>query len=530
MSLADLLFAADVAGDTVRVHLGEQQTTQSELVELATGLVDQLAAAGVQPGQAVGVLLPNSATLIATLFAVLRAGAVYVPLNPRLPAPELAEVLGATRPAAVVTDQPDRFPGRVGTIAPSGDGTWQRNGDADPTADTHPDGVALVQFTSGTTGRPRPIELRAETVERLMAGVVKTVRGRRDRATATAKAPMPNLLPVSLSLWAGLYNVLFAFVVGAPVVLMDEFDTREFARLVHRYGIRSVILPPAALTMLTEDPAVDSLAPLRLVRSVSAPLSPLQARRFRDRFGAAVLNGYGQTELGGEVIGWSAADAREHGDDKLGSIGRPHDGIEVRVCDEDGAVRATDELGELWIRTPATARAVEPALADRVSPDGFVRTGDHARVDSDGFVWVEGRLSDMINRGGLKVFPAQVVEVLLLDPAIADAAVVGVPDDRLGEVPWAFVVATDDRPIDAGSVQARCRQHLAAYKVPVEVVAVPALPRNELGKVLTRELVARARGVPLDSFAKGGSATPRDAKPDGHAAAGTTRKDSDGRR
>ena len=150
---------------------------------------------------------------------------------------------------------------------------------------------------------------------------------------------MPNLVPVSLSLWAGIYQVLFAFRLGAPVVLMERFDPSEFARLVGEYGIRSSVLPPAAMVMLARDKDVTSLEPLRYVRSVSAPLSPVHARHFHDRFGVAILNGYGQTELGGEVVGWTAADWKEFGADKLGAVGRPHAGIEVRVREDELQVR-----------------------------------------------------------------------------------------------------------------------------------------------------------------------------------------------
>jgi acyl-CoA synthetase (AMP-forming)/AMP-acid ligase II len=130
-------------------------------------------------------------------------------------------------------------------------------------------------------------------------------------------------------------------------------------------------------------------------------------------------------------------------------------------------------------------------LADRLSPDGWFRTGDVGRVDADGFVWIEGRVSDMINRGGLKVFPAEVTEVLLLAPTVADAAVVGARDDRLGEVPWAFVVAVEGAVVPPDEeLSALCREHLAPYKVPVGFVTVDALPRNEIGKVLTRDLLA----------------------------------------
>jgi len=283
---------------------------------------------------------------------------------------------------------------------------------------------------------------------------------------------MANLVPVSLSLWAGIYTVCFAFRVGAPVVLMDHFDPLELARLVGEHEIRSVVLPPAAMAMCCDEPRLTSLAPLRYVRSITAPLSPFLARRFVDRFGVAVLNGYGQTELGGEVVGWSAADWREFGETKLGAVGRPHAHVDVR----------TDDGGELWVRTPSSASSA--GLGDRMDAHGWLRTGDHARIDEDGFVWIEGRASDVINRGGLKVFPAEVEEVLATSAGVREVAVVGIPDARLGEIPVAFVVGARD----SDALEAHCRQHLAPYKVPARYVEVLRLPRNEVGKVLRAEL------------------------------------------
>jgi acyl-coenzyme A synthetase/AMP-(fatty) acid ligase len=287
---------------------------------------------------------------------------------------------------------------------------------------------------------------------------------------------MPNLVPVSLSLWAGIYQVLFAFRLGAPVVLMERFEPVEFARLVREFGIRSSVLPPAAMVMLADDAAVESLEPLRYVRSVSAPLSPIQARRFHDRFGIAILNGYGQTELGGEVVGWTAGDWKQFGATKLGAVGRPHAGIEVRVRD-----------GELQVRSRSTQPAGE--LGDRLTGDGWLRTGDLARVDDDGFVWIDGRVSAMVNRGGLKVFPDEVEEQLRAHPGVADAAVAGVPDERLGEVPWAFLVLAPGAEIEEAEFGEWCRARMAAYKVPAGVTVLDALPRNEIGKLLRQELV-----------------------------------------
>jgi acyl-CoA synthetase (AMP-forming)/AMP-acid ligase II len=446
-TLADLLVEGDPDGLVARA--GAETVTRAELVRDATEVRDALVSAGVGPGEAVAAVLPDRPATLAALFGVWLARAVYVPLNPRATAGERARVLELVRPAVLLSAE------GLERVGPAGTGGRQ------PPTRHDPD-VALVQLTSGTTGPPKPVPLRHSTVLALMDGVLRKLGW---RGPDPARPAQPNLIPVSLSLWAGIYNVLFAFRVGAPVVLMEAFSTTELAELVRRFDIRSVVLPPAAMTMLCDDDTVTDLTPLRIVRSITAPLSPLQARRFHEKFGVTVLNSYGQTELGGEVVGWSAADAREHGDAKLGAVGRPHEGVELRV----------DGTGELWVHTAAM-------------DDGeFQRTGDIARIDDDGFVWIEGRVSDMVNRGGLKVFPAEVEEVLRLHPEVQDAAVTGVPDDRLGEVPWAFVVG-GDAGVDAQALEEHCRRHLAPYKVPVRFEAVAALPRNEVGKVLHRDL------------------------------------------
>ncbi len=488
--LGELLFDPTADPDAVLVTAGSVSWTRGQVQAAARSVADRLVAIGVEPGQPVAVRLPTGPDVVAALFGVWQVGGAYLPVNPRLTDTEVERVIDQVRPAAMVDDL--GAADGIRRVALDGGGGQPAHHEAD---------IALIQFTSGTTGRPKAVLLRHSGVGELMDGVIGSIRGGGGSGTERPDKPaMPNLVPVSLSLWAGLYNVLFALKVGAAMVLLDPFSTTDFADLVHRYRIRSAVLPPAAMTMLTDDPAVTDLDPLRYVRSISAPLSPLQARRFRDRFGVAVLNCYGQTEIGGEIVGWTAADSRAFGEAKLGSVGRPHEGVAVRAvdpADPDGADVAGDEVGELWVRTPAMSAGYADGadLADRLSPDGWFRTGDMGRVDADGFVWIEGRVSDMINRGGLKVSPDEVAEVLRLSPGVADAAVVGAPDDRLGQVPVAFLVAGDGaealaRPSD-DELEALAREHLAPYKVPVRFEWIDALPRNQVGKVLSGELVAR---------------------------------------
>ncbi len=445
MTLADLLRDHPFADDEGLLHTIDQSMTAGEARAAADRCATAVREAGVQPGNAVAVQLPNGPALVTTLFGVWQAGAVFVPVNPRHPEHEVQRIVAETEPAAVVDAA----------------GVRRRDG-----ARTYGAGDAFITWTSGTSGRPKPVLHTHEGYLELLDRVLGPLRGR-DRDPS--KRPTPNLIPVSMALNAGLYNTLFGLRAGAALVIMDRFDPAEFAELVRRFEIRSTVLPPAAMAMLTDADDVTDLGPLRYVRSITAPLSPRQAQRFAAKFPVTVLNGYGQAEIG-EVIGWTAADARQH-PEKIGAVGKPHPGVDVRL----------DADGQLLVRPPNTA----VGLDSRVDAEGFVATGDLATIDEDGFVWIEGRLGDVINRGGNKVHPDEVEEVLRSVPGVSDVTVVGIPDERLGEVPVAFLVgegAPDQALVDA------CRAQLAPYKVPAEFRWIDALPRNEVGKVLRKDL------------------------------------------
>src|SRR5262245_3351866 len=455
VGLAELLVSHPFADDEPLLHTTDRTVTAGEARRAARATAAKLRDAGVEPGQPVAVRFPNTPEMVTTMFGVWLAGAVFVPVNWRAPAAEVERALDAVEAVALVR--------------PDGVQRLDGNGKCDPDA-------AFVQWTSGTTGDPKAILHTHTAYLELLDRVLGELGGGRARREGP---PTPNLIPVSLALNAGIYNVLFGLRAGAPIVIMERFETGAFAELVHRFGIRSTVLPPAAVTMLADDESIDDLAPLRYVRSITAPLSPRDARRFADRFGVVVLNGYGQAEIG-EVIGWTAADAQSH-PEKLGAAGRPHPGVQIKLVGE----------GELAVRPPrmATGYLSGGELEDRLDADGYLRTGDLARVDDDGFGWIEGRVGDVINRGGNKVVPNEVEEVLRTAPAVRDAAVAGAPDTRLGEVPVAFVVGDVYEP----ALDAWCRERLVPYKVPVAFRPVDALPRNETGKVVRRRLLAVTR-------------------------------------
>nr|WP_268967476.1 AMP-binding protein [Mycolicibacter hiberniae] len=237
--------------------------------------------------------------------------------------------------------------------------------------------VALLQFTSGTTGKPKPVPRHA-TVLDLIDRLLSKLRGN-SNAPRAKRAPMPNLVPLSLSLWAGIYQVLFAFRAGSGVVLMERFTPRDFAMLVKRHRLRSTVLPPTCVDhgaarddgdrpVTTDDRAIGHRP---LSRSTPRPSATSSGR------GAQLLR---SDRTRRRVVGWSAADAREWGETKLGSVGRPLPGIDVMIADD-----------EVLVRTPTTkARKIDPAFWDRLTADGWFRTGDLGWFDDDGFLWLDG--------------------------------------------------------------------------------------------------------------------------------------------
>ncbi len=443
LNLFSLLRDHPARGSDALVHDLHQTLRKDEVLDRVERLSEQL----TNPAGTTVAVVAEGIDMLVGMFAVWRNNQVFVPVNPRNPRPDIDFAAVVSSAGVALGDNDSR----------------------------HELGVAFVLWTSGTTGRPKPVLHTHESYLEIIDRVLEPLRSKPRDADV---APSPNLIPVSLALNAGIYNVLFGLRAGAPLVLMNRFSTTDFATLVERHKIRSTVLPPAAMAMLNADTTVDSLSPLRYVRSITAPLSPFGARRFNERFGVVVLNGYGQAEIG-EVIGWTAADSKQY-PDKIGTIGRPHPGVQIRIDSADDS-----GVGELLVRPPSHAYSYADGsnLGDRITEDGYVRTGDLARIDSEGFVWIEGRLSEMINRGGNKVYPTEVEEVLLSVPGIREAAVVAVPDERLGELPVAFVVGEAHQDLEA-----ICRRHLVAYKVPARFVPVDQLPRSDVGKILRREL------------------------------------------
>jgi acyl-coenzyme A synthetase/AMP-(fatty) acid ligase len=280
---------------------------------------------------------------------------------------------------------------------------------------------------------------------------------------------------------AGLWGVLQFAVEGRRLALLDRFEPNAWADLVAEHRPAVTMLPPTALIMLL-DAGVEpgKLASLRAIMCGTAPLAPEVEQRFTERFGVPVLATYGATEFPGGLVGWSLADKLEVGAAKRGSVGRARPGVEIRVIDPGGGTPVPpDTEGLIEARTPQTvARGV----------DGWVRTTDLGRLDSDGFLWVTGRADGAINRGGFKIMPEAVEAALVEHPAVRAAGVIGLPDPRLGQVPVA-VVETSAR-VTAEELMTWLRERLLAYQVPVRIEIVHELPLTPSMKVSRPDLLA----------------------------------------
>ena len=497
VALADLLHRGSAREPILFV--GEEKFSRGDLTQSADGLTDALSSLGVAAGAVVASCLPAPAAMVTALFGTWRSGASFAPLNPRLTDDELSSMVAEITPAAVLVAFDDERAGTIFagiTVIEIDDAlTWRvLSARRAPTPKTDV-GIALVLYTSGTTARPKPVLLRRDKITSAMTAVVRSLGRPHAAPVRTDVKAMPNLIAFPFFLWSGIYSACFALLQSSLIVAMTRFEPHRFAEIVRTHEIRSVVLAPAMIIELLETDDID-LSSLRFVRNGTAPLPISIAIRFEERFGTLVLNGYGQTELGGEVAGWSGRDVREFGRSKRGAVGRAHPGVIIRVVDDNGDKVAADVDGEVVVKSPfAMAGYLEAGDLDRFTADGLIRTGDLGHLDEDGFLWLTGRRSDVINRSGLKVFPQQVEDVLRGDPAVVDVAVAAVPDARVGQVPWAFVILRAghrNRDVVEKRLEALARERLAAYKVPAGFSYVRTFPRNDAGKVLRRALTRHA--------------------------------------
>jgi acyl-CoA synthetase (AMP-forming)/AMP-acid ligase II len=467
---------------------------QARVVSLAAGLHER----GIGSGDVVALLSYNSVEFLETIFAANYLGAIVMPINWRLAAPEVRYLLEHSEARALVCDEAlvtladQAAAGLVGALvlracvsaeAPSG---WLplaelRRESAPPPVRVAGDDVHRLMYTSGTTGRPKGVmQTHANLAWKNLAHIVQF--GFTSSDIGLACGPLYHVGALDLTTTS-------LITAGATVIIHRAFDASAVVAELERSRVSTVWLAPAMVNAIMALPDIEErdLSSVRLIINGGEKMPiPLIERIGRTFPAAWFADAYGLTET---VSGDTFLD-RDSIVSKLGSVGRPCLYVELDIWDEQGKSLPAGERGEVVLRGPKVFKGYwrDPEATATAFAGGWFHTGDIGVVDDDGYLFIVDRLKDMISSGGENVAGSEVERVLYEHVAVLEAAVVGRPDDRWGEVPVAFVALRPDVKVSADELVTHCRSQLAGFKVPKSVTFVDALPRNPSGKVLKREL------------------------------------------
>jgi long-chain acyl-CoA synthetase len=461
--------------------------------------------AGTAPrGARVGLYLANSPELVVGLVASWKAGLAPIAMSGLYGPNELVGCIAKTDPAVMVADveRPGSavlaptelpvIPAEVLTRALAEPPSGPTRRAPEPAAED----VGLVLFTGGSTGEPKAVAITHDGSYRSMTALARGQKagGHQVDLPYPIADPMvpPNLVLLPLFHGGGIQSLLFSWHVGRTVLLVSRFGVDRIARLVPKYRVDNLFLLPTMVYDLVRTDLQPDLSTVRKVLVSGQRLDPGLQARFEHRYGVIVISNYGSTEMG-HVAGWNSRDVRD-GRWKPGSVGRVYDGVEVQIRDPDGNPLPTGKIGEIWVHTTRTAGYLDgkESGGDELVRDGWVRSGDIGRLDQDRVLYLVGRVRELIKTGGFQIWPAEVEQVLREHPGVSDVAVVGLPDERLGEIPVAFVVPSAG-PGDEAELIDWCRARLAHFKAIRAVRFVEALPRSEAGKVQRGVLVSGGR-------------------------------------
>lgn len=486
---------AQISPDKLALHevSSGEKLTYRELDDRAVRFAEALIERGFKKGSRIGILCHNRNAFFEILFGCAKAGIILVPFNWRLTSSELhpliqdsgAELLihdDATSILAEQTHQLTDIPlleiAQAGS--PASPGSYQ-SWLADCTGETRfaeehaADDIWYLLYTSGTTGIPKAV---IQTFGMAWANHINISQA----TDLTSQDVTPNFLPLFHTAGINLMT-LPTLICGGTVKVLEGFDADQFLALIDRGELTALLAVPAIYQALSQHPdfkQVD-LTKIRSWSSGGAPLSPQLIRLFADR-GALICQGYGMTETGPTVFLMDP----EHVLEKTGSVGKPQIMSQVRIADTEGADVAPGDSGEIlfkganitpgyWNRPDATSQTIDA--------DGWLHSGDVGRMDDDGYFYIVDRIKDMYISGGENVYPAEVERVLIKHPAILEAAVIGVPDKKWGEVGKACLLLTPGAQPSEEEIFAHCRSQLAGYKVPKSIQMMTELPRTPAGKV-----------------------------------------------
>lgn len=494
--------------------------TYREVDELSDGVADYLREHGFRPGDRLGLYLQNIPQFVLALFGAWKAGGAVVPLNPMYK-DELAHILADAEVTALVcgesewadrvapraeaagvrivltaseldlqtTNDPRLFEGRE-RVRSRGIGdllevATARAGRSVGDPGLEPNSVALVSYTSGTSGRPKG-------ATNTHANLCVNAANLRLLSRVPTGSPIFALAPL-FHITGMVGQLLNAVDLASPLVLTYRFEPGVVLDVLRRERPAFMVGPSTAFMALMSHPdfSRDAFASFRTIASGGAPLPPTVVERFRDATGLYLRNGYGLTEsTAGTTTVPVGREAPVDADSGTLSVGVPLPTAVVRIVGDRREELGPGEVGEITVEGPMVVPAYwnQPDATSESIPNGRLHTGDMGFMDADGWLYVVDRKKDMINASGFKVWPREVEDVLYQHPAVREAAVVGIPDDYRGETVAAFVSLRPGHAVEPGQVVEFCRERLAAYKAPRSVEVVEELPKTASGKILRREM------------------------------------------
>ena len=502
-----LLIAGAIVPDRPALLFEGQQFTFAQLQERVNRVANGLADLGVGKGDRVATMQVNCHQSIELYFAAALLDAIYVPLNFRAKAEELAQMLEIAGPKVLcigerylpLIERVDWLaPEQVITLdCPAGPGQHSYDELLESSAEElhFPEGeeedTTVIMFTSGTTSVPKGVQLTHDSFASYLLSTVEP---------ADPEVEETNLLTVPLYHIAGLQAALAAVYGGRTLAIMRQFEPGEWLTLAQECRVNRAMLVPTMLKRLMDFSGFHDydLSALRVITYGAAPMPlPVIRQAIAEFPGVRFINAFGQTETASTITMLPPEDHVLDGSPeevevklrRLSSIGKPLADVEVMIVDEAGSPVALGEVGEIVARGARMMKGYwqqQDATGDTIK-DGWVYTGDLAYQDEDDYIYLAGRARDFIKRGGEMISPEEVEQVLMAHPQVADAAIIGVPDLEWGEEVRALVVR-NSAELDESDLIDHCSQHLASFKRPRSVVFIDQLPRNVMGKVMKRDL------------------------------------------
>jgi len=471
----------------------------AELDERSSRVADGLLREGITAGDRIALFAKNCPEQFEIILGASKAGAITVPINWRLSPSEVAYILDNC--GARILFVGEEFESLIEGIreslplskylvlgaadSPKGYARWRGQHDArDPLCPVDPDDVALLLYTSGTTGRPKGAMLTSRNLSTLL-DAVGPMWGLNEDTRSVACMPLFHI--------GGIGWALAALRFDGTIVLVRMFDAEDLSVTISRERATHVNLVPAMISALVNSPSVRKLdhSSLRMILYGTAPIGKQTLAAALEVFNCAFVQVYGLTETTSAITELDAQDHRGQDETALSSAGRPYPWVDVKIVDPLTLESCdTNEPGELWVRSAQNMRGYwrDPVATAATIGDGWLRTGDTGYLDAAGYLYLTDRLKDLIVSGGENIYPAEAERILLEHPAVSDAAVVGVPDSRWGEVAKAVVVLKPGSSVSSEEIVQYVRQRLAHFKCPTSVDFVETLPRNAAGKVLKRQL------------------------------------------